>query len=145
MALPRVSLEGGLVRDPELRFTQAGKAWASCRVATKDRVRGADGQWTDGPATFIDVVCFGRIAENLAESAAQGDLIVVEGRLQQNDYEKQDGTKVTSYRIVADSIGVALTFGAAKTARVSGDAPAARAAAADDPWAAPAADDAPPF
>lgn len=137
MALPRVTLEGGLVRAPEIRFTTAGKSWASMRVATKDRVRGADGQWTDGPTTYIDVVCFGRVAENLVESVTQGDLVTVEGRLQQNDYEKADGTKVTSYRIVADAIGVSLLFNQARTPRVTGEAPAAKAAAApagDDPW-----------
>ena len=137
MSLPLVTLEGGLVKDPELRFTPAGKGWAALRVACKDRVRGQNGEWTDGPTTYIDVVVFGKAAENITESASIGDTITVSGRLQQNDYERQDGTKVTSYRIVADHVGVSMLWNPAKTPRTLGEGGGKKAAAAGDnadPW-----------
>jgi single-strand DNA-binding protein len=127
MALPLVFVEGGLVADPELAYSQGGKAWARCRLVAKDRVRGDNGQWQDGDATFIDLVCFGKQAENLMESCSKGDTIVAQGRLKQREYEV-DGQKRTSYQIVADSVAVALTWHPAIPDRadaahnVSGDA-----------------------
>ena len=127
--LPTVSLEGGLVADPELAFSGAGKAWARCRVACKDR-KNENGSWVDGESTFIDVVCFGKVAENLTESASRGDTITVQGHLKQRDYEV-DGVKRTSYQVVATSVGVSLTWNPAKTERTS----PTRTATAEDPWA----------
>ena len=148
MTLPQVTLEGGLVQEPTLRFTPAGKGWAALRVACKDRVRGQNGEWTDGPTTYIDVVVFGKAAENITESATTGDTVTVTGRLQQNDYEVE-GVKRTSYRIVADFIGVSMLWNAAKTPRVLGEHTGGGGgkAATDDPWATPATTqtDEPPF
>ena len=134
--LPTVALEGGLVADPELAFSGAGKAWARCRVACKDR-KMEGGQWVDGDTTFIDVVCFGKVAENLTESASKGDTITVQGQLKQRDYEV-DGVKRTSYQIVASSVGVSLAWNPAKTERTTGTTSAA------DPWGAKQVDE-PPF
>ena len=116
--LPFVSAEGGLVRTPELAFSNAGKAWARARIACKERVRGQSGAWEDGPATYIDVVCFGRTAENLCESADTGDTIHAVGRLQMNEWEGDDGVKRSSFRIVADMVAVSLAFTPAPTQRV---------------------------
>lgn len=136
MALPQIVIEGALTADPELRFTPAGKGWASCRVVAKDRIRGESGEWTDGPPLFIDVVMFGKVAENLVESAGRGDTVIFHGKLQANDYEKKDGTKVNSYRIVADIVGVSMLWNPAKTERVAGGAGESKAAATGgaDPW-----------
>lgn len=117
--LPFTFVEGGLVADPELAFSQGGKAWARCRLVAKDRRRGDNGQWEDGDATFIDVVCFGKYAENLTESASKGDTVMVWGHLKQREYEV-DGQKRTSYQIVAESVGVSLAWNPAKTERTTG-------------------------
>lgn len=143
MPLPVINFEGGLVRDPDYRIGQNGRGWASMRIACNNPVRDANGGWTDGPATFIDVVVFGKYAEYVADSVSQGDQVVGFGRLQQNDYEK-DGVKVTSYRILADAIGPSNRFGSAKTERTGGGGGGGKAAPADDPWGAPRAEE-PPF
>lgn len=119
--LGTVTVEGGLVREPEVRFGQTGKVWVKARIASKDRVRGADGGWTDGESTFIDVVAFGRQAENLAESVTTGDTIVVHGKLRSSEWETKEGEKRTSYEIVADIVGVSLLWEAVKTRRVASD------------------------
>jgi single-strand DNA-binding protein len=121
MTLPRVFAAGGMVTEPELRFSNAGKAWVRLRLACKDRQRGQSGEWEDGPTTFLTVVAFGQTAQNLCDSAAVGDMLAVEGRLQMNEWEDQQGQKRTDYRIVADTIAVALTFNTAKTPKVTGN------------------------
>jgi single-strand DNA-binding protein len=110
MPLPQISLTGGVVRDPELRFSAAGKAVASFTLACKDRVRGQNGEWTDGEATFINVVCFGKPAENLVESVEKGTLVTVTGKLEQQNWTTPEGDKRSKLQVVADTVSLALTF-----------------------------------
>lgn len=137
--LPSITIVGGLVADPELKFSQSGNAWAAFRLAAKDRVRGDKGEWVDGDPLYIDVVCFGKYAENLAESATRGDTIMVTGQLRESHWEAEDGSKRSKHSIKADEVGLSLKFRSYKAAEV------VRATAADDPWASQAPTDQPPF
>jgi single-strand DNA-binding protein len=133
--LPRVSMEVGVVFDPEVRFSQAGKAWAKVRVVAKDR-RNENGTWVDGEALFMDCICFGRVAEHLTESVRKGDTIIVNGRLGENVWEK-DGVERRSIQVTADEIGVSLLWGEAKTERAMTDSTASAKTAPqeqDPPW-----------
>ena len=116
--LPNIAGEFGVVADPELKFSDKGNAWMRIRGAAKDRVRDANGQWTDGPSLFIDIVIGGKIAENLMESVVKGDSINVIGRLEQNEWTDNDGNKRTNLRIRAEEVGVSVRWNAAKTPRV---------------------------
>lgn len=118
MALPQVNGEFGVVADPEIRFAESGKAWAKVRGVAKDRVRDSNGAWADGDPTFIDIVCFGKVAENLIDSVAKGDSIIITGKLQQQEWtDKETQTKRVGYRIVADEVGVSVKWTTAKTPR----------------------------
>ena len=111
--LPPISGEFGIVADPEIKFSEKGSAWVKLRCVAKDRVRDANGTWSDGDPCFIDVIV-NQGAENLIESVVKGDSIVVVGVLKQREYEV-DGQKRTSYQIRADAIGVSVRWGTAKT------------------------------
>lgn len=111
MALANVIGEFGIVSAPEIKFSTNGKAWASFRAVTKERVRGADGGWTDGERTFIDIVCFGNEAQNLVESANVGDTLLVIGKLQQREWTDDEGSKRVQYKVVADMLGMSLKWG----------------------------------
>lgn len=106
--LPYVSLTGNAVADAEIRFTHGGKPIGSLRVACSNRIKGADGNWTDGEATFISVTVFGALAEPVAEQVRKGTKVCVTGRLKQRSWEAQDGSKRTDYEIVADEVSVGL-------------------------------------
>jgi single-strand DNA-binding protein len=116
----KVTLEGGVVFQPELRFSAAGKPWAKARIASKESKPDGRGGWEDGPSVFTNIICFGQMAENLIESVTVGDQIVVVGRLEENVWEK-DGVTHTDLQIIPDLLGVSLRFGAAKTKRVLDD------------------------
>lgn len=134
--LPRISMECVVVMEPEIRFGDNGKAWGKVRVVAKDRKRGANGAWEDGDKTFLTVTTFGLQAENLAESCQVGDTLIVEGALQQRDWEADDGTKRTSYEVVVDfsgHIGVSLRWNAQRK-HDTRTAPATDRAQ-EDPWA----------
>jgi single-strand DNA-binding protein len=129
-------MEVGVVFDPEIRFSQAGKAWAKLRVVAKDRKQ-ENGTWVDGEALFLDVLAFGRLAEHLAESVLKGDTIVVNGRLSENVWEK-DGVERRSIQVTADEIGVSLLWGPAKTTRMLEGSPSS-------PKATPQQEEEPPW
>ena len=116
--LPPIAGEFGIVADPEIKFSDNGKAWAKLRCVAKDRVRDANGTWSDGDPCFIDVIV-SHGAENLIESVVKGDSILVIGALKQREYEV-DGQKRTSYQIRADSVGVSVRWGTAKTQKALG-------------------------
>ena len=111
--LPPITGEFGIVADPEIRFSEKGSAWVKLRCVAKDRVRDANGTWSDGDPCFIDIIV-NQGAENLFESVVKGDSIVVIGALKQREYEV-DGQKRTSYQIRADAVGVSVRWGTAKT------------------------------
>lgn len=114
MALPAISGEFGVI-DLDLKFSDKGTAWLKIRAVAKDRVRDASGQWTDGDPVFIDIIC-NQGAEHLYESVVKGDSIIVSGRLKQRTWEK-DGQKQSAIQIAADSIGVSVRWGTARTQR----------------------------
>lgn len=119
MALPLINGEFGIVADPNLTISEKGNAMLRLRGIAKDRTRDASGNWTDGDPLFIDIVAFGKPAENLFESVAKGDTITVSGKLRAREYEK-DGAKQVSFQIVADSIGVSVRWKATREGSFEG-------------------------
>ena len=70
--LPLVTLEGRLAADPELRFSTGGMAIGSLRMVASSRKKNPDtGEWVDDKTLWIDVTCFGRLAENVIEHSVQ--------------------------------------------------------------------------
>lgn len=93
----KVVLIGRLTRDPELRYTQAGKAVASFTLAV-NRFR------KDDVADFIRCSCWGKTAENLAKYQTKGNQIAIAGRIRTGSYNDKDGKKVYTTEVVADEI-----------------------------------------
>lgn len=114
--LPVVTGEFGVVKEPEIRFTDKGTAWAKIRCSAKDRKRDANGNWTDGDPLYIDVIV-GNGSQNLVDSVMPGDSIIVTGRLKMREYE-YEGQKRQEFQISADSVGVSLRWNTAKTPRL---------------------------
>lgn len=104
--LPQVSGEFRCVADPELRFTPSGVAVGKVRAVASSRKKDeATGEWADDKVCWINVVTFKQQAENVIESLKKGDLFVLTGRLQTEEWEDKEGNKRTSIEVVADNIG----------------------------------------
>lgn len=87
----KVILAGRLVRDPEVRYTQTGKAVASFTLAVNRRFsRSADQQQT---ADFIPIVVWDKLAEVCGNNLVKGSQVLIEGRIQIRSYDAQDGSK----------------------------------------------------
>ena len=97
----RVVLVGRLTKDPELRYTPSGIATVRFTIAVNRTFTGQSGE---KEADFINCVAWRKQAENLANYQRKGNLIGVEGRIQTGSYEGQDGKRVYTTDVVADSI-----------------------------------------
>lgn len=96
-----VVLIGRLTKDPEIRYTQSGKAVCQFRLAVDRGTKDADGK---NEADFFDVVVWEKQAENCANFLSKGRLVAVNGRLQSRQYDAQDGTRRTVIEIVARDV-----------------------------------------
>lgn len=126
--LPATFVEGTLTDDPSLAKSGKGTVWAKFRLAAKEPRREGT-RWVDGEPTYIDVVCFGKYAEHLKESAHKGDTVLVWGTIEQSHYERADGSKGSSYQITATSVGMSLRWRSA----IPGDSTAPLAPADGEP------------
>lgn len=132
-----VTLVGNAAREPELRFTAAGRAVASFGIAVNRRYQ-VNNEWQE-QVSFFNVTAWGTLAENAAASIAKGARVIVTGRLEQREYDAKDGTKRTVVEVVADEIGPSLRWARCEVERVEraqagdGSLSAARANRAPDP------------
>jgi single-strand DNA-binding protein len=94
----KVILIGRVTAQPEMRYTQTGKAVATFTVAV-DRAKKADGK--EKETDFISVVAWQKLAEICSQYLDKGKLICVDGRLQTRSYTTNDGQKRKVYEVVA--------------------------------------------
>ena len=99
--LNRVVLIGRLTRDPELRFTTSGMAVCKFSLAVDRDRKNKEGQ---KETDFINIVVFGKLAELCAEYLSKGRLAAVDGKLQINSFEGEDGQKRTNANVIADNV-----------------------------------------
>jgi single-strand DNA-binding protein len=105
-----VSIVGNLTRDPELRFTPSGQATATFGVAVNRRWQNRQTQEWEEATSFFDVVSWGQLAENAAQSLTRGTRVLVSGRLDQRSWESQEGEKRSKIEITADEIAPSLRW-----------------------------------
>lgn len=96
----RVVLVGRLVKDPELRYTPSGTPMTRFTIAVNRFKKEGEEQQAD----FIGCIAWKKQAENLANYMKKGNLIGLEGRIQTGSFEGQDGKRVYTTDIVAESI-----------------------------------------
>jgi single-strand DNA-binding protein len=89
---------GRLTKDAEVTLTQKGTTMAKFRMAVNDR-RNED-------TLFLNVLCFGKMAEALKEHLTRGRLVGVQGKLKIDDYQDKDGNLKNSVCVMADEISL---------------------------------------
>lgn len=99
--LNRIVLIGRLTKDPELRYTQSGKAVCTFTLAVDRPYLANNG---NREADFINIVVWNKTAENCAQYLAKGKLAAVDGRLQIRSYDGQDGQRRYVTEVIADNV-----------------------------------------
>lgn len=103
-SLNKVFLMGNLTRDPDLRFLPSGQAVCEVGLAVNRRYLGSNGQEVEEPC-FVDVVIWGKTAENVKQYLEKGSQVLVEGRLQLDQWEDRNGGgKRSRLRVVSEQI-----------------------------------------
>jgi single-strand DNA-binding protein len=103
-----VTLRGRLTKNPELRFTNGGKALVQFTVVTARRFKDAQGDWQEKDTSFWDVTAFDKLAENIAENWVKGTLVIVAGSMYQEKWVNKEGENRTSWKFLADDGGSSL-------------------------------------
>lgn len=97
----KVFLIGNLTKDPEMRSTQSGVAVCNFSIEVNRRFKNANGEHeTD----FLNIVAWRQLAELCAKYLVKGRKVAIAGSIQTRTYEAKDGSKRTTFDIVADEV-----------------------------------------
>ena len=94
-------LVGRLTKDPELRYTPNGVAVARFTLAVNRPFTNASGE---RDTDFISCVVWRKPAENVANFLKKGSLAGVVGRIETGSFEGQDGKRVYTTDVVAETV-----------------------------------------
>lgn len=101
-SLNQVTLMGNLTRDPELRQTPTGQNVTSFSLALNRSYKDASGEWKE-VTDYVDIVCWGPLAERVAQYMSKGRRCLVQGRLQSRSWE-QEGQKRSKVEVLANDV-----------------------------------------
>ena len=96
-----ITLTGRLTADPEMRMTHSATAVTQSRLAVQRR-RSREGE--DRGAVYVDVVCFGGLAESCAQYLDKGRQVAVSGRLELDEWEGEGGERRSRHKVIADEV-----------------------------------------
>jgi single-strand DNA-binding protein len=98
----KVVLVGNLTRDIELRYTQSGTAIANSSIATSRKFT-SNGEKKE-EVCFIDITFFGRSGEVANQYLRKGSKILVEGRLNFDQWVDNQGAKRSKHSVIVETM-----------------------------------------
>lgn len=99
-AMNRVFLMGNLTRDPQVRQTPAGTAVADLGLAINEKYRTKAGETAEN-TVFVDIVAWGKQAEACRQYLKKGSEVIVEGKLQFEQWQTPEGQRRSRLRVRA--------------------------------------------
>ena len=93
-------LMGRITKDPT--STKSGETTIVNFDVAVDNIR-KEKDGTRG-TTFLPVVCFNTIGENVINHLHKGSKVAIKGAIQQRNFIRKDGSKGSVYEVIADSI-----------------------------------------
>ena len=97
MPYQRIIIRGNLGKDPETRFTAAGDPVANFSVAVTEKYNGNE------TTEWFNCVAFRKTAEVVQKYLAKGASVLIEGKIQTREWEK-DGVKRKSIQVIVREI-----------------------------------------
>jgi single-strand DNA-binding protein len=101
--LNKVMLIGNLGKDPELKYTQSQTAICNFSLAVSEKRKAADGSWAEH-TEWINVVVFGKTAENCGQYLDKGKKAYIEGSIRTRKWQDKDGNDRYSTEVVAQNV-----------------------------------------
>ena len=91
----KIFLTGNLTKAPELKYTQSGKAYLRASIAVSRKKDETD---------FFELVAWEKTAEFISKYFVKGSRIIVEGRLQNNNYTDTKGIKHYGVDVIVENV-----------------------------------------
>jgi len=98
----KIILVGNLTRDIEVRYSQSGTAIAKTAIATSRKFT-ANGEKKE-EVCFVDITFFGRSGEVANQYLRKGSKILVEGRLNFEQWTDQNGQKRSKHSVIVETM-----------------------------------------
>jgi single-strand DNA-binding protein len=127
-SMNRVFLMGNLTRKPELQHTPSGVAVTDLGLAVSDKYKNKAGELVE-VTCFADIVVWGKQAEMCEQCLGKGAPVLVEGRLQFDQWQTETGEKKNRLKIRADRVQFLARGNGRKEKSGEGEAEPATAAA----------------
>lgn len=103
-SLNQVTIMGNLTRTPEIKQTPSGNSVASFSLALNRSYKDANDQWQEA-TDYVDVVAWGKLADQISERLDTGSRALVSGRLQSRSWEdKESGAKRSKLEVLAQDV-----------------------------------------
>lgn len=101
----RVILVGNLTRDPQVKYTPGGQAVSEIGLAVNRSWFDKNANQKREEVTFVDVTLWGRTAEIAGEYLGKGRQVLIEGRLQLDQWDdRESGQKRSKLRVVCENL-----------------------------------------
>lgn len=98
----RIILVGNLTRDPQLTYTAANVAVCKFGIATNHQWKDKEGNKRED-ICFVDCTLFGRGGETFNQYMTKGRSVLVEGRLQLNQWTTPEGEKRSRHGVLVEN------------------------------------------
>jgi single-strand DNA-binding protein len=96
-------ITGNLVHDPQYKDLPSGSKVCNFRIAHSRKSTDKNGNQRE-ETLFIGVQVFGKQATHCHQFLHKGSQVMVQGRLQQRDYQTRDGQNRTEISIMAETV-----------------------------------------
>lgn len=103
MSLNKFMAIGNLAREIELKYTPNGSAVANFAIAMNEKYKDKSGQMQE-KVEFINVVIWGKQAENCNQYLSKGSKVFIEGKVSTRSWDDKDGKKRYTTEIIANNI-----------------------------------------
>lgn len=100
----KVILMGNLTRDPELKSAPSGSKVSELGLAVSERWQDKSSGEPRETVCFVDVTVWNRLAELCHQYLRKGSPVLVEGRLQMDEWKNQQGERRTKLRVRANVV-----------------------------------------
>lgn len=98
--------KGRLVRNADLKYTGAGTPCTSFSIAVNEAIKNKQsGEYQNRPSYF-DVTLWGNYGKAVIQYLTKGREVLVSGRLRQDRWDGNDGSKNSKVQIIASNVEI---------------------------------------
>lgn len=98
-----VILEGNVGNQPNAA-KNSEKSFAGFSIAVTKSYKKKDKNETVNSTTWVNIVCYGKLADIVNEHVVKGSRVLIEGELAENSYTDKQGNKASGIQVVANNV-----------------------------------------